>query len=230
VRHDRLRRLYRLLLALYPRGFRERYEDDLVQAFDDRRAEPRFQGLGGSLRLLLLLFRDLATSVPMARQRTNRRGLDGMINDVLRNLRFSVQMLMKSPMFTVAAVVTLALGIGLNAATFSAVHGILLRPLPGAEDPDELVQIYRQWSGIEYGSNSVPHYQDLRDRTDDVFENVAGWLFEPLAVAAEGRSERTMGLVVSANFFQTYGVEPTVGRAFLPGVEDREPEAPVSDA
>ena len=126
-----------------------------------------------------------------------------MMNDILRDLRFSVRMLLKNPMFTVAAVSTLALGIGMNAATFSAVHGILLRPLPGAEAPEELVQLYRVWPGIEFGSNSIPHYQDVRDRATDAFQNVSAWYFEPLSIATDGRSERTMGMVVSANFFQT---------------------------
>ena len=63
------------------------------------------------------------------------------MNDVIRDLRYSARMLVKNPVFTIAAVLTLALGIGLNAATFSAVHGILLRPLGGADSPEELVQI-----------------------------------------------------------------------------------------
>ncbi len=222
---DRLRSLYRRLLALYPRDFRNRFESDLLQAFDDRRGEPRFRGTTGGLRLIAFLLRDFMMSVPLARPRPDRRGIESMINDVFRDLRFSLHMLVKNPMFTVAAVVTLALGIGLNAATFSAVHGVLLRPLPGTEDPDELVQIYREWAGIEFGSNSVPHYQDVRDRTSDVFENVASWYFEPMSIAADGQNERTMGLVVSANFFQTYGVQPALGRTFLPGVEDRDPGA-----
>lgn len=224
---DRLRGMYRRLLRLYPKDFQQLYGQDLLQAFDDRREEARFGGFIGGLRLLALLTRDFFTSMPMAyRQTRSERGVDGMMNDVLRDLRFSVRMLLKNPMFTVAAVATLALGIGLNTATFSAVHGILLRPLPGAEAPEELVQIYREWPGITYGSNSVPHYQDLRDRTSDVFDGVASWYFEPMAIAAGGgEPERVMGLVVSANFFQTYGAPPTLGRPFLPEVEDRDPGA-----
>ena len=224
---DPLRRAYLWLLRLYPRRFRERYARDLLQAFDDRRGEPRFRGNVGGLRLMLFLLRDFVTSIPMAHERARnpRRGVIEIMHDVLRDLRFSIRMLLKNPMFTLAAVTTLALGIGLNAATFSAVHGMLLRAVPGAEDPEELVQIYREWPGIEFGSVSIPHYQDLRDRTGDAFEGMAAWFFEPLAVATEGASERTMGMVVSANFFQTYGVRPAIGRAFLPGVEDRDPGA-----
>jgi predicted permease len=145
-----------------------------------------------------------------------------MLERVIRDLRYSFRMLAKNPVFTVAAVATLALGIGLNAATFSAVTGILLRPLAGTESPDELVQIYREWPGIEFGSNSIPHYQDLRDRTGLVFDNVAAWNFFELSLSTDGRSERMIGMMVSANFFQTYGVSGMMGRPFIPGEESAE--------
>ncbi len=220
---DQIRDLYGILLDLYPRRFRDRFRDDLLQAFDDRRLESRFTGTVGGVRLLLFLLRDFVTSVPLAHERSHRRrGVDGVMQDILRDLRHSVRMLVKNPMFSIAAITTLALGIGLNAATFSAVNGIFLRPLQGAEDPDELVQIYREWPGLEFGSVSIPHYQDLRDGTTDVFDGVAAWFFEPLSIAADGRSERTMGMLVSANFFQTYGAVPVLGRAFIPGLEDRD--------
>lgn len=147
------------------------------------------------------------------------------MGDLLRDLRYSVRMLVRNPLFTVAAILTLALGIGLNAATFSAVYGILLRPLGGTDHPERLVQIYRQWPAMDYGSVSIPHYQDLRDRTGDVFESVAAYYFEPVAVAESGRSDRLLGMLVSANFFQTYGVTPVLGRAFLPDEESVGPGA-----
>ena len=149
-----------------------------------------------------------------------------MIPELRHDLKYALRMLVKNPVFTAAAVVTLALGIGLNAATFSAVHALLLRPLPGVEEPDRLVQLYRRWtSDFVYGSNSVPHYRDLRDRTEDVFEDVAAWSFQPLSISAEGRNERVMGMMVSANFFRTFGVDPAVGRGFIPGEEATGPGA-----
>jgi predicted permease len=147
------------------------------------------------------------------------------MSEVWSDLRYSLRMLVKSPVFTAAAVLTLALGIGLNAATFSAVRGILLRPLSGVADPEELVQVYLKWPGMDFGSVSIPLYQDLRDRSGEVFEDLAAYYFTPMSLSAEGRSERVMGMLVSANFFQTYGVTPAKGRAFLPGVEDRGPGA-----
>ncbi len=147
------------------------------------------------------------------------------MSDLVRDLKYSLRMLTKNPVFTAAAVLTLALGIGLNAATFSAVHGILLKPLSGATDVDRLVQLYRHWEGMEYGSNSIPHYQDLRDRTDEAFTDVAAWNFVDMALSVDGRSERLIGMMASANFFQTYGVRPAMGRFFIPGEEDRSPGA-----
>jgi len=222
---DAIRAFYAQLLDLYPKRFRDRYRVDLLQAFDDRRSEARFVGTWGGIRLVLFLLRDFVTSIPMAHAGNRHTGIDGIMSDLMHDLRFSVRMLVKNPMFTVAAVVTLALGIGLNAATFSAVRGILLRPLSGAASPDELVQIYRVWPGITYGSNSIPHYQDVRDRSTDVFESVASWSFAPMSLSADGRSERILGTVASANFFQTYGAIPVLGRAFIPGEEDVGPGA-----
>jgi predicted permease len=222
---DRVRSFYQWLLAAYPQSFRARYETDLLQAFDDRRTEPRFSGALGGVRLVLFLLRDFVSSVPLARERRTTGTWVEFMNDILRDLQYSVRMLLKSPVFTVAAVLTLALGIGLNAATFSAVRSILLRPLGGVQQPAQLVQVYRQWPGMDYGSVSIPHYQDLRDRTEDVFESFAAYKFAPMALAVDGQSERLMGMVVSANFFQTYGAHPTLGRAFIPGEEAVGPGA-----
>jgi hypothetical protein len=72
---------------------------------------------------------------------------------LLHDLKIAVRMLSKNPLFTLAAVATLALGIGLNTAVFSAVYDLVLKPLPGVREPQELVQIYRSWPGIQYGSN-----------------------------------------------------------------------------
>ena len=225
ARQDPVRRFYRGLLRLYPRDFRARYEADLLQVFDDRRRESRFSGTPGGIRLVLFLLRDFVTSMPLARTPTGSDRMGTMMNDVLQDLRYSLRMLVKSPVFTVAAVLTLALGIGLNTATYSAVRSILLRPLPGAERPEELVQIYRQWPGMDYGSISIPHYQDLRDRTQGVFESVAASYFTPMSLSVDGRSERLLGMVVSANFFQTFGVRPALGRTFIPGEESVGPGA-----
>jgi macrolide transport system ATP-binding/permease protein len=136
---------------------------------------------------------------------------------MLRDLRLAWRLFIKNPGFTAIVVTTLALGIGLNTAVFSAVDALLLRPLPGVRAPERVVQLYRSWpGGMDYGSNSVPHYQSIRERTQDVFTDVAAWDFEGFSITIAGRPQRAFGQMVSANFFSLLGVEPIKGRFFLP--------------
>ena len=94
-------------------------------------------------------------------------GLNILFGNFRHDFSFAVRMLLKNPMFTAAAVLTLALGIGLNAAVFSAVNSMLFRPLPEVRNDKELVHLYRSWPGpVLWGSNSIPHYQDIRDRVE----------------------------------------------------------------
>jgi predicted permease len=155
-------------------------------------------------------------------------------NHLAGDLRYFLRTFTSKPLFTAAVVLTMALGIGANSATFSVVNGILLRPLVGVESPDDLLQVYRHWPAMEFGSSSIPHYQDIRDRTGEAFDNVAAWVFVPLALTLNDRAERMSGMMVSANFFQTYGVAPVIGRAFVPGEESvgagEHPVAVVSHA
>jgi len=143
---------------------------------------------------------------------------------LLHDLRYAGRLLRKSPLFTGIAILTLALGIGMNTAVFSAIETMLLRPLPGVPDGTQLVQIFRTWPGFPYGSTSPAHYFDLRARSADVFSGVAVWDFAPLNLSAGGRTERIMGQMVSANFFSTLDVHAERGRTFTPD-EDAKPGA-----
>ena len=150
---------------------------------------------------------------------------------VLQDLRFARRILVKSPVFTAVVVTTLALGIGLNTAVFSAIDALILRPLPGVRAPNEIVQLYRSWPGdFKYGSNSIPHYLDIRARTGDVYSGVALWSFSPLSIAADGRTQRLMGAIVSANFFSLLGVNAVKGRVFLPEEDEGRNAHPVAVA
>jgi putative ABC transport system permease protein len=148
---------------------------------------------------------------------------------VLHDLRFAHRILVKSPVFTAVVVITLALSIGLNTAVFSAIDALILRPLPGVRAPSELVQLYRSWPGdFKYGSNSVPHYLDVRERSGDVFSGVALWSFAQLSIAADGRTQRLMGAMVSANYFSMLGVSAEKGRVFLPEEDQGRGAHPVA--
>ena len=143
------------------------------------------------------------------------------MTSIAQDLRLASRIITRKPLFTTIVVGTLAIAIGLNTAVFSAVDALLLRPLPGTRDPGALVQLYRSWSGFpggggSFGSNSLPHYRDLRDRSGDVFTDVALWSFNPVNVAPGGTPQRLMGNMVSANYFTVMGVTPERGRFFVP--------------
>jgi predicted permease len=150
------------------------------------------------------------------------------MNDLRRDIRYALRMLSKNPGFTMAAVLTLALGIGLNTAVFGAVYSMLLRPLPGADAPDRIVQLYRSWaSDFLWGANSVPHYYSVKEE-NDVFESVAVWSFIPVNLSGEGASERIAGELVSADYFSVFGVRPELGRAFLSEEDEGPGQHPVA--
>lgn len=146
-----------------------------------------------------------------------RSGINTITGNLRHDFRFAVRMLLKNPMFTAAAVLTLALGIGLNAAVFSAVNAMLFRPLPEVMKDNELVHLYRSWPGdMLWGSNSIPHYQDIRDRVEAFDGEVLAWTFAPVSLSADGVNERLMANMVSANYFDVLGAPPMLGRGFLP--------------
>ena len=139
------------------------------------------------------------------------------MNSLLNDLRFARRLLVKSPLFTAVVVVTLALGIGLNTAVFSAVDALLLRPLPGVRSPEGLVQVYRSYGGSDqFRSTSIPHFNDLRERSGDVFSGVAAWSMQYFNLSASERPRRVLGVVVSANYFSVLGVGAARGRTFTP--------------
>jgi predicted permease len=146
----------------------------------------------------------------------------------MTDLKYAWRMVKKSPLFTTIVVVTLALGIGLNTAVFAAVDAMLLRPIPGVRDADEIVQLYRSWPGdLKYGSNSVPHYLDVRAKTKDVFSDVAMWSFENVSITADGRAQIAFSQMVSANFFTALGVTLQRGRGFTPDEDEGRGAHPV---
>lgn len=136
------------------------------------------------------------------------------MSTLLRDLKHALRMLARRPAFTLIVVATLALGIGLNTAVFSAVDALILRPLPGVDRPNELLQLYRSGPGQDYGSNSPAHFRDVRERSRDIFSDVAASSVEILSLAVDGQAHRVYGSLASANFFSALGVRPALGRFF----------------
>ena len=145
-----------------------------------------------------------------------------MFENLLKDVRYGARMLLKSPAFTVVAVLSLALGMGVNTTIFSIVNAVLLRPLPVLQ-PDQLVEVYTSDSGgYPYGTSSYPDFRDFR-RQSTVFSGMAAQEFTILNLdRPEGPSELIFGEAVSGNFFDLLGVEAAVGRMFAPE-EDSTP-------
>jgi len=151
------------------------------------------------------------------------------MHTLVDDLRYAVRLLLKNPVFTGIVVLTLALGIGLNTAVFSVIDGLLLRPLPGTRAPNELVQMYRTYRGdMLFGSNSIPHYRDVRDRSGDTFSGVSLWTFETMNLGAGGRNERVLGVMASADHFSVLGVNAALGRTFVPAEDTGRGAHPVA--
>src|SRR5258708_14177792 len=156
---------------------------------------------------------------------TNRehRGLP-QIDTIVGDVRCAARMLRKSPGFTSVAVLTLALGIGVNTTFFTAFDAVALKPLP-VKDPGNVVRVERWFASGSLGNGqylfSYPEYLDYRDH-NRVFSNLiaASWLFSALAeLPSENRATpagKVTGQLVSENYFSDLGVTPTLGRTFSP--------------
>jgi putative ABC transport system permease protein len=195
-------RLFRFLLRLYPVDFRDEYGDEMVRFFRDRcRRE-------GTLKVSMEALPDLAITAW-------REYMDTLWKD----LRYSIRTLRKSPGFTAAAVLTLALGIGANTAIFSVVNGVLLDPLP-YKDPDKLVRLYekRPEQGRLRQSVSAPDFLDWR-RQQTAFESITAYVGASFTLSGEGSAELVRGTEVSPSYFHVLGVQPQIGRDFEPDEE-----------
>jgi predicted permease len=144
-----------------------------------------------------------------------------------QDLRYGFRRLIKTPGFTLVAVLSLALGIGANTAIFSLVDTVLLRPLPVSE-PRQLEEVYGTLhKGADYTIQSYPNYKDYRDR-NEVFSGVLAYRFAPMSLSASGGNERVWGYIVSGNYFDVLGVQPALGRGFLPEEDRTQGSHPVA--
>lgn len=137
-----------------------------------------------------------------------------MIADLRQDLRYGIRTLMKQPVFTVIAVITLALGIGANTAIFSVIDGVLLRPLP-YKDPDQLAFIWGRHAQQPDQLQQVSYldFADIRQQ-NEVFEEVAAMVIQGWTLTGSSDADRVTGLTASSNIFRLLGVQPIIGRNF----------------
>ena len=138
------------------------------------------------------------------------------MDSLLQDLRLAFRRLKQSPGFTAATVLTLALGIGANTVTFSALNKLLLRPLP-VERPQELFSLN---SSRAQANQSYPNYKDLRDRNRSL-AGLIGYRVAPVNMSQNGNNAHVWGYEVSGNYFEVLGVSALVGRTITPADDQK---------
>jgi predicted permease len=157
------------------------------------------------------------------------------MSSLLQNLRYAFRQLRKSPGFTFTVVITLALGIGANAAVFTLFDQVLLRMLP-VQDPQQLVRF--EWTGSFNGSMSsfggatgnyfsYPMYKELRDK-NQVFAGILAADKAGVGVSWHNQSENDDAEVVTGNYFQVLGLKPAAGRLLTPQDDTAKDANPVT--
>lgn len=235
-------RAYRVLLRAYPADFRREFGDAMAEFFHDRLARAhaerrRFATPAVWARAVLDVLRNVVpvridslvrTVRNISQQRVEarrspaiheQRRKDWMLSSMLQDARYAVRAMLRQPAFTIMILATLTLGIGANAAIFSVVNAVLLRPLP-FRDPQGIVHVEHK---PPYQSVSEPEFFDYKREVKE-FETLAA--FADASVNVSGGSEppeRLQAARVSDGFFRVLGVQPVVGRAFLP--EEDSPKA-----
>jgi predicted permease len=139
------------------------------------------------------------------------------------DIRLAIRGLLRSPLFSIVAILSLGLGIGANAAIFTLIDQILLRKLP-VKNPEELVMLYQE--GPHSGSNmglrahSYPIYREYQKRAEPLSEVIARRLIAT-SVSIDNTTERLDAEIVSGNYFTMLGVKPAVGRVFSSQEDDQ---------
>jgi putative ABC transport system permease protein len=131
---------------------------------------------------------------------------------ILQDLRYGARTLARNPGFTFVAVLTLALGVGANAAIFSVVNAVLLRPLPWSE-PDRAVMIWSRWTAFDKTWVSDGEVNDYR-RESRTLAEVGAWSDGQVNLTGDGTPERVASAGITANLFPVLGVAPLKGRVF----------------
>jgi putative ABC transport system permease protein len=132
---------------------------------------------------------------------------------MLHDIRFAIRSFAKSPGFTAVAVLALALGIGANAALFSVINAVLLRPLPYRQ-PQQLVRIFETFLPSGWGTVSLPNYQDWRQQ-NHVFEHLEAFSPGSMNLQGDANPERIPSVAATAGLFEMLGAQPMLGRTFL---------------
>jgi predicted permease len=137
-----------------------------------------------------------------------------------QDLRYGARMLAKKPLFTIVALITLALGIGANTAIFSVVNAVLLRALP-YNNPDRLIVLSTITPSGDPDALSIPEAKDYSNQMQSL-EDLVSFQSQSVNVTGSDRPDRVRGGFVSANFFKFFNLTPIAGRTFVEGEDQQD--------
>ncbi|MGE5245407.1 MAG: ADOP family duplicated permease [Betaproteobacteria bacterium] len=172
--------------------------------------------------------REFGSTAAYADECREARGLR-WLDDLRGDLVYAWRSFRRTPVFAIAAILSLTLGIGANTLVFSVVNALVLKPLP-IPDPGRFVFVQNVAGG--YVSHSFPNYLDFRDR-NVTFDGLIAYRVSPMNVEIRGAAMRAWGYLATGNYFDVLGLRPEIGRFFHPAEDVRpggSPFAVLSDA
>ena len=190
-----------------------------AELFEVEGTEPTFPG---SSRKPLLQFTIRGLQIRVARVPRSGSALkgNGMMRDLLLDLRYGLRGLLRDPSFAVVVVLTLALGIGAATAIFSVVDQALFRLPPGIGDAERLVTLYRGGDESPSGAISYPYYLDVKEQSSNL-SDVAATFDSTVNIGTDSSTERVSARLVTTNYFAVLGAKVALGWPFGPEEEGR---------
>jgi putative ABC transport system permease protein len=207
-----VRTLLSRIAGIFGRRRRDQELDDEVRFHLDMTAEKYQRGGMSADEALRAARREFGGVMQVKEAYRDQRGLPWM-ETLIQDARYGIRSLLHTPAFTLAALLTLALGIGANTAIFSVVDAVLLRPLPYPE-PDRIVALMRRHPEGEWNRHTGRRYLEFRDHLHGV-DGVAAWLGSSGVNLVTGDTAEFVRVMrVSSEFFPVFGVPPAIGQAF----------------
>jgi putative ABC transport system permease protein len=203
------------LRALFRKQQGERELDEELRGFAESAVEQKMKA-GMSREEATRRTRIEMGSMEAVREGVRDAGWETVLEDCLRDVRYGLRMLRKSPAFTGVAVIALALGIGANTAMFSVIEAVILRPLP-YNNEGQIVRVASTWErgGITTPySSSPPDFFDWRDQNHSL-SSMFAYHMGAYALSGRGAAKRVSAVVATAGIFSTLEAHPMVGREFL---------------
>jgi predicted permease len=220
----RLKRLMTGFKALFRNQRLERELDEELRAYRETAIEEKVRaGMARdeAIRAAHVQF----GSLEAVKDYTRDVGWESSLYSFWRDVRYTFRTLRRTPGFTVAAVLTLALGIGATSAIFTLLNAAVLRPLP-VREPEELVWLQKMDRGREDSYFSYPHFERLRERTRTLSGLFATSTLPRVNVVSDGTAGIASGALVSGDYFDVLGVRPELGRLLTR--EDDRAASPVA--